>query len=133
MAVTRLQSQPYSKKELAMFRVPSVLIAIAAIASCSLASAQAPKPGYHVIKKFSLPGEGGWDYLTVDSDAHRLYIGRSDRVQVVDLEKETLAGEVAPTPGVHGAAIVAKLGRGVCSNGGDGTATIFDLASLKER
>src|SRR5207248_11318914 len=64
--------------------------------------------GYKVIKKFELGGEGGWDYLTMDPDAGRLYISRSTRVQVVDVKSGTLVGEVADTKGVHGIALAPK-------------------------
>ena len=37
-------------------------------------------PAYHLLKKHSLGGDGGWDYLSVDSQARRLYISRGDRV-----------------------------------------------------
>ena len=89
-------------------------------------------PGYHVIKKLTLGGEGGWDYLTLDSVARRLYIARSTRVMVVDIDKGTLLGEVKNTPGVHGVALVSKLDRGFSSNGGDATVSVFDLKTLKE-
>ena len=98
----------------------------------NVAQAQAAPPGYHVIKKIPIVGDGGWDYLTVDSEARRLYIARSNRVQVVDLETEKLVGEIEKTPGVHGVAIVPKRDRGFSSNGGDSTVTVFDLKTLKE-
>jgi YVTN family beta-propeller protein len=96
------------------------------------ASADTPGAGYHVIKTIPIGGEGGWDYLTIDSAARRLYIARSDRVMVVDVDKESLVGEVANTPGIHGVALVPEKGRGYTSNGGDGTVTVFDLQTLKE-
>jgi DNA-binding beta-propeller fold protein YncE len=76
-------------------------------------------------------GEGGWDYLTVDPDARRLYISRGNRVVVLDLDKETVVGELGDTPGVHGIAIVPELGKGFTSNGGDSSVTAFDLKTLK--
>ncbi len=96
------------------------------------ADAQADAPGYHVLKKIPVAGEGGWDYLTVDPAAHRLYIARSNRVQVVDVDKGELVGEVEKTPGVHGVALVPKRGRGFASCGGDSTVCVFDLETLKE-
>jgi len=48
--------------------------------------------GYKVIKKISVPGEGGWDYLNVDSDAHRLYVSHGTRVEVIDLERRKWSG-----------------------------------------
>lgn len=87
---------------------------------------------FHVIKRISLGGEGGYDYLTMDSDTHRLYVARANRVMVIDVEQGTLIGEVKNTPGIHGVALVPKRDRGFTSNGGDATVTVFDLKTLKE-
>jgi len=87
--------------------------------------------GYHVIKELHLGGEGGWDYLTVDSAARRLYISRSTHVMVVDMDTDKVAGDIADTPGVHGIAIAPELNRGFTSNGKANTATIFDLKTLE--
>src|SRR2546421_12814879 len=95
-------------------------------------SAKAADPEYHVLKRITIGGEGGWDYLTCDPEARRLYISRATRVQVLDVDKGEIVGEVPHTPGIHGIALVPKLGRGFTSNGQDATATIFDLQTLKE-
>ncbi len=93
--------------------------------------AQAQKPsGYKVSRRITLGGEGGWDYLTFDGEARRLYIARATRVMVVDVDSGKLVGEVPNTNGVHGVALVHKLGRGVTSNGRDNSITIFDLKTL---
>jgi YVTN family beta-propeller protein len=89
-------------------------------------------PAYHVIKKIKVGGDGFWDYLTMDADAHRLYVSHADRVVVLNVEDGTTVGEVANTPGVHGIALAPKLGRGFTSNGRENTVTIFSLDSLKE-
>ena len=59
---------------------------------------------YQLIDKFRIGGEGGWDYLTYDTAATRLFIARENRVQIVDPETGTVLGEIADTPGVtlHG-------------------------------
>src|SRR5262245_35669216 len=88
--------------------------------------AEAPDGGYRVLKKIPVGGEGGWDYLTMDAAARRLYVTRSNRVVVVDVEEGKVVGEVAQTPGVHGVALVPKHKRGFTSNGRDSTATVFD-------
>jgi DNA-binding beta-propeller fold protein YncE len=93
--------------------------------------AYAADPGYHVIKKLQLGGEGGWDYLTVDNAARRLYISRSTHVMVVDLETDKLVGDIPNTPGVHGIAVAPELNRGFISCGKANMATIFDLKTLK--
>ena len=101
---------------------------------CSLlvgAISYAAEPGYHIIKKLQLRGEGGWDYLTIDSVARRLYISRSTHVMVVDIDTDKVVGDIGDTPGVHGIAIASDLGRGFTSNGRANTSTIFDLKTLK--
>jgi len=96
------------------------------------ASAQdAPSSISPKVHKIAVGGEGGWDYLTVDSEARRLYVARANRVVVVDLDKETVVGELLDTPGVHGVAIVPELGKGFTSNGSDSSVTVFDLKTLK--
>jgi DNA-binding beta-propeller fold protein YncE len=90
-----------------------------------------PAPGYHLLKKFVLGGDGRWDYITNDSDAHRLYISRSTHVMVVDSESGVIVGDIPNTLGVHGVALVPEFGKGFTSNGRDASVTIFDLKTLK--
>jgi DNA-binding beta-propeller fold protein YncE len=97
----------------------------------AVAAAAPPEDGYHLIKKVTLGGEGGWDYLKVDSDARRLYISRGTHVMVVDADTYAVVGDIPDTQGVHGIAIASDLGRGFTSNGRSNTVTIFDLKTLK--
>jgi DNA-binding beta-propeller fold protein YncE len=94
-------------------------------------SAAKPPSGYHLLKKFVLGGEGGWDLLAFDSAANRLYISRGTHVMVVDVDSGAIVGDIPNTPRVHGIAIAAEFGKGFTSNGGDGTVTVFDLKTLK--
>lgn len=87
--------------------------------------------GYHLLKKIEVGGEGGWDYLFSDSDAHRLYVSHATKVVVIDTETQAVVGEIPNTNGVHGIAIAPDLGRGFTSNGRDNSVTIFDLKTLK--
>lgn len=87
--------------------------------------------GYHVAKKIVLGGEGGWDYLTVDSKARRVYISRGTHVMVVDADTGAVLGDIPNTNGVHGIAIASDFDKGFISDGRDGTVTIFDLKTLK--
>ena len=95
------------------------------------ARAQAPEARYEKVRKIAIGGEGGWDFLEVDAVNRKLYVARSTKVVVVDLDTEKVVGEIADTPGVHGVAFAADLGRGFASNGGDSTVTAFDLKTLK--
>ena len=93
-------------------------------------SAQNPS-GYHLLKKIEVGGEGGWDYLYADSDAHRLYVSHATKVVVVDTETSKIIGEIANINGVHGIAVAEKFGRGYISGGRDNSVTIFDLKTFK--
>src|ERR1043166_9309140 len=77
--------------------------------------------GLHVIKTYKLGGEGGWDYLKLDPDYHRLFISRATHVIVVDADSGKSVGDIADTPGVHGIALAHELNRGFTSNGREGT------------
>jgi DNA-binding beta-propeller fold protein YncE len=88
-------------------------------------------PGYHIINTWKIGGDGGWDYLTADSEARRLYIARATRVMVVDLDSGKQVGEIPDTPGVHGVAIDHKRGKAYVSCGGDNSVVVFDITSLK--
>jgi len=88
--------------------------------------------GYSVVKKIPIPGDGSWDYLTVDEGARRLYVSHATQVEVVDIGSGTVVGKIENTPGVHGIAIAPELGRGFTSNGKTSTVTIFDLKTLNK-
>jgi DNA-binding beta-propeller fold protein YncE len=97
----------------------------------SQSGAEDPATGYEKVHKIAVGGDGGWDYLSVDPTARRLYVSRGDRVVVVDIDNEKVVGELPDTPGVHGVAVAPDLGRGFTSNGRDATVTVFDLKTLK--
>ena len=103
------------------------LIATAVIYAAPQAS------GYHVIKRMPVGGEGGWDYLLIDSDTHRLYIARGSHFQVVDVTTGKVIGdiEVANTKNSHGIALAKDLGKGFTSNGDANTVSVVDLNTLK--
>ena len=86
---------------------------------------------YHVTRTISLGGDGSWDYLRFDVEKRRLFIARSTRVMVADLDSGKLSGEIPDTNGVHGVALAPEAHRGVTSNGKANAATIFDLETLK--
>jgi DNA-binding beta-propeller fold protein YncE len=108
-----------------------VLSAILPLVMAIEVGAQTPAVVPRKVHKIAIGGEGGWDYLTADSAAPRLYVSRGDRIVVVDTDSEKVVGELTDTPGVHGVAVVPDLGRGFTSNGRDATVTTFDLKTLK--
>lgn len=76
-------------------------------------------------------GEGGWDYLRVDPDTHRIYISRGTHMMVVDENTGKVIGDLPDTKGIHGVALAPELGKGFTSNGGDQSVTVFDLKTIK--
>ncbi len=110
------------------------IICIATLAASGpalLAAPAASQAGYRIIKKIPIPGQGSWDYLTVDEAARRLYVSHGTQVEVLDVDSGAMVGTIPNTLGVHGIAITPELGRGFVSNGQSSTVTIFDLKTLK--
>ena len=108
-------------------RLPGILLLSLALSALLVAAS----PGYHLAKKIALGGEGGWDYLTADGAARRLYVSHATHVVVVDLDTGKAVGDIPDTPGVHGIALAPDLNRGFISCGKADTAVIFDLKTLK--
>jgi DNA-binding beta-propeller fold protein YncE len=86
---------------------------------------------FHLIKKTVIGGDGGWDYLSVDSKNHILYVSHSAQVEVLNAKTHERIGAVTNLQGVHGVIAVPGTGRGITTNGRSNTATIFDLKTLK--
>jgi DNA-binding beta-propeller fold protein YncE len=109
-----------------------LLFTACALSVCLFAAnaSAASAPGYHVVATHQIGGEGGWDYLTVDADARRVYISRATHVIVLDADSGKQVGDITDTPGVHGIALAPELGRGFVSNGQEGTVSIFDLKTF---
>ena len=91
--------------------------------------ARAADGPYKLIKDVAIGGDGGWDYLTVDAAAKRLYISHGTKVVVFDMVKDTIAGEILDTPGVHGA-VIASDGHIFTSNGRENKASMVDATTL---
>jgi len=100
---------------------------LAALLFLSAAFAQS---NYHQLKKISIGGEGGWDYLIADAASGRVYVSHGTEVDVVDTKTGAVACKITGLHGVHGIALAPEFGRGFISNGQSGTITIFDLKSL---
>jgi DNA-binding beta-propeller fold protein YncE len=98
--------------------------------SLAVSVCRADEP-YHFIKEIPVGGDGGWDYLSVDSTGQRLYVSHGTEVVVIDLAKDQVAGVITNTPGVHGVAVASSLGLGVTSIGRENKAGIVDLKTLQ--
>jgi YVTN family beta-propeller protein len=104
------------------------IVGLLIITSAAVCPAESP---YHLLKEIPIGGGGGWDYTTVDSTAHRLYVSHGNSVVVVDLGKDAVVGEITNTPGVHGLAPAPELGRGLTTNGRESKASLVDLKTLQ--
>jgi len=93
--------------------------------------AQSPVP-YQVTRTYELGGDGGWDYIVPEPAQHRVFIGRTNRVMVVDEDNGKLLGEVTGINGAHGTAIAAASGHGFATSGNDQSVVMFDLKTFKE-
>ncbi len=90
-----------------------------------------PAANYKIVGRYPVPGSGGWDYLTIDGAARRLYMSHATQVEVLDVDSGKVVGAILDTPGVHGIAIAAPFKHGFTSNGRENKVSMFDPATLK--
>lgn len=110
------------------YRAAAPFLALLVAAGC--VTSKGTPPPYRVLHKIPLGGEGGWDYLYLDTPARRLYVSRGTRVVVLDADSEKTVGEIPNTQGVHGVAISSEDHRGFTSNGRSSSVTVFDTGTL---
>src|ERR1700693_9136 len=102
------------------------------LAALAVAWAGAAEPaGFRLLKTIPVPGDGGWDYVSVDAAGRRVYVSHSTQVDVLDADSGEIKGKIPDTKGVHGVAVAADLNRGFTSNGRDDSVTVFDLKTLE--
>src|SRR5579872_5849071 len=106
-----------------------LILALANLAG-TVRAEDSPK-GYKILKSVSLPGDGGWDFLTVDNENRRVYITHNNSIQVLDADSLKLVGTVENVPRPHGAVILPELGKGYATSGEPGSVVVFDLKTLK--
>ncbi|HEY4284874.1 MAG TPA: hypothetical protein VGM62_17560 [Chthoniobacterales bacterium] len=86
---------------------------------------------YKLRNEIPIGGDGGWDILTIDSAARRLYLSHATKVVVVDIDANKIVGEISDTPGVHAFLPVPESKRGFSSNGKENKSSVVDLSTLK--
>lgn len=86
---------------------------------------------YKVVGRYPIPGVGGFDYVTLDNSARRLYVSHGTQVDVLDADDGKVVGTITDTPGVHGVAIASSFKRGFTSNGRENKVSMFDPATLQ--
>lgn len=86
---------------------------------------------FQVKDKWTIGGEGGWDYLLADASAHRLYITHGARVEVLDTNTGKSIGAITGLHGTHGVALDDAGKFGYISDGGGNAVVIFDRSNLQ--
>ena len=108
-------------------RLLAIAAAVAVVGGSAVGRAQTPA---FKVDKYDIKGDGGTDYVSVDSTTGRVFVSRSTHVMVVEGATGKVLADLQNTPGVHGVGIAAKAGHGFTTNGGDSTVTMFDLKTL---
>ncbi len=98
-----------------MKRVFALILTVASIAAIPAVA----QKSYKLADRVKLGGEGGWDYLTYDSGANRIFITRGTHVMVVDAKTLKATADIPDLSGIHGVALAPELGRGFVTSGGD--------------
>jgi YVTN family beta-propeller protein len=109
------------KRNVVLLLAAGVLLSLPAVA----------QKQYKLVNTEKLGGEGGWDYLTYEKGAHRLFITRGTHVMVVDTNTLKQVGDIPDLNGIHGVALAPDMNKGFVSNGGDDSVAVFDLKTLK--
>jgi hypothetical protein len=105
------------------------LVFVVALASVAPLLAQSSS-SYRITHTYTLGGDGSWDYIVPDPPNHRLFIGRQNRVMVVDEDTGRLLGEVTGIQGAHGTAVANATGHGFATSGNDRMVVMFDLKTF---
>lgn len=117
-----------------MHKFISVLLGLLGLAVANAGCSHAPlaaQTSYQFLREIPIGGTGGWDYVSTDSVARKLYLAHATQIVVVNLDENKITGTIDNTPGVHGLAIAPELSRGFSSNGKENKVSIVDLATLK--
>src|SRR5258705_1992976 len=86
---------------------------------------------YKLAGRYPIAGVGGFDYVTLDESARRIYVSHATQVDVLDADSGKVTGTISDTPGVHGIAIASPFKHGFTSNGRENKVSMFDPATLK--
>src|SRR5712671_2149627 len=107
-----------------------ILNAFVFLSACVLISPDRASAQTFKVEKYDIKGEGGTDYVAVESATGRVFVSRQTHMMVVDGATGKVLGDIPNTPGVHGAGMATKAGHGFTTNGGDQNVTMFDLKTL---
>ncbi len=106
-------------------------IFLAVVTLFSVAGKAQKTPLYSFEKKIALPGNSGYDYLSIDTINHHLFVSHGTSVNVIDLTTEKPIASIDNMKGVHGIAVVNEVNKGFISDGKDDAVAVFDLTTFK--
>jgi hypothetical protein len=109
-------------------KVLAVVTLVAAFSCAGLACAQDSGP-YKVQKIQLVDGDGGFDYVTADSDGRNLYVARSGpagHIGVFNLDTLAQVGDI-PGTSAHGGAVDTETGHGFATSS---PVTMFDAKTF---
>ncbi|HEK86636.1 MAG TPA: YncE family protein [Candidatus Aminicenantes bacterium] len=95
----------------------------------NLSSASAP--GFHLLKKYVIVGEGGWDYLALEVNSRLLYITHGNSVEILNVDTGIKLPPITGLKGVHGVTFAPQKGLGYISNGRSNTVSVFVLKTYQ--
>jgi YVTN family beta-propeller protein len=119
-----------------MLRLRKVFMLIACLLPLSAETARAdsspiPPADYRVARSLRIGGNSGWDYLALEPGGTRLFVGRDERVDVIEIAGGKMVGTIPRTADVHGIAFAPALKRGFTGNGRTNSVTVFELDTLR--
>ncbi len=106
---------------------PILLFAVTLLLSLT---SRAQTSVYSFDKSISVPGDGGYDYVSIDDVNRHLFVSHGTTVNVIDLKTEKVIGSINNMKGVHGIAIDNEVNRGFITDGRDNSVVAFDLTSF---
>ncbi len=104
-----------------ILRLPRLLMSAAAV----LLVSAVPVPHYAV--SGSIPGpDGGWDYASVDPDAHVLYVAHGDAVMAVDLAHGDIVRSIGAVARAHAVVPISGKRELLVTSGRDNSVRLLD-------
>jgi len=104
----------------------TIAAGFAILSSLALSHAQ-----MKVVNRFSVPGNGRFDYLTVARN-NELYVSHGNKVDLVNTQNGAVIDSITGLNTVHGIALAKKLRKGFISDGGNNRLVVFNMDSHKK-
>lgn len=91
-----------------------------------VSAALAQGAGYHVVARWQIGGDGGWDYMAVDPVTRELYVTRGAHVLAINTTSGKVIADIKGFKGTHGVVFDATGNFGYISDGGSNQVAVFD-------